>query len=235
MELLEAIQRHNYLFNGIYRITNIKTKKFYIGSCSASDYIYVRLKHHYGDLINNKHINKYLQRSWNKYGSSNFYVDILEICNPEDCLIREQYWIDLLQPIYNFCKIAGNTSGRIPSEETKNKISQSNKNWYNTEKGTIFKKKLSDLRKGKSGHKHSEETKKIISEKNKGKTVSEESKQKMKIKRPSLNKKIIDLNTNIIYNSAEEYSNLFNISIGYIRMLARKEKLSKKHNIAYYD
>ena len=33
------------------------------------------------------------------------------MCNKENCLIREQYYLDTLKPKYNICKVAGNTLG----------------------------------------------------------------------------------------------------------------------------
>ena len=235
MEKLANIKRQDYLINGVYKITNIVNNKIYVGSSSSKYCLYTRLKHHYGDLMKNKHANKYLQNSWNKYGEDKFYVEIIEICLPKDCITKEQYWLDILKPTYNFCKIAGSSVGTIPSEETRLKISKSNKEWYNTPEGILFKKKLSELKKNKSGHKHSEEFKKMISEKHKGRIITEETKNKLRYKRPYLNKKVININTKIIYTNAEEYSKLFNISLSYVRMLCRGEKSSKKHKIIYYE
>jgi hypothetical protein len=50
----------------------------------------------------------------------------------------------------------------------------------------------------------------------------------MKCKRPSLYKKVIDLNTKIIYTNAEEYAKLFNINTSYVQALCRREKNIKK-------
>lgn len=61
---------------GIYKITNIKNNKNYIGS---SINMKNRIKKHYYELNNNVHNNKYLLRSYNKYGEKYFFVEILEI------------------------------------------------------------------------------------------------------------------------------------------------------------
>ena len=44
-----------------------------------------------------------------KYGYSNFSLEILEYCDPALAISREQYYIDLLKPIYNLAKVAGST------------------------------------------------------------------------------------------------------------------------------
>ena len=46
-----------------------------------------------------------------KYGYSNFELEILEYCDPENLIKREQYYIDLLKPEYNILKIAGSRLG----------------------------------------------------------------------------------------------------------------------------
>jgi len=131
----------------VYRLHCRDTKKEYVGSCSASDFIYVRLIHHRNDLRQGKHQNKYLQRVYNKYGEASFFVDILEECDPTLCISREQYWIDTLKPHYNLCKKAGSSLGRACKEETKTKISVANKKWF--QEHPEFKEKLSTLAKGR--------------------------------------------------------------------------------------
>jgi len=65
------------------------------------------------------------------------------------------------------------SSGCIPSEETKRKLSEANKGHTVSEK---TRKKISEASKGKT---HSEEHKRKLSEVNKGHTVSEETKRKL--------------------------------------------------------
>lgn len=50
----------------------------------------------------NTHQNAYLQNAYNKHGEDMFVMSILELTN--DLSIREQYWIDLLNPEYNLTK-----------------------------------------------------------------------------------------------------------------------------------
>ena len=60
---------------GIYCIINIKNNKRYIGS---SIDIEQRFKQHLYSLSKNKHYNKHLQLSFNKYGENNFIFEIME-------------------------------------------------------------------------------------------------------------------------------------------------------------
>ena len=53
-----------------------------------------------------------------KYGYSNFMVEILEYCEPEDVISREQHYFDTLSPEYNVLKVAGSRLGKKHSEET---------------------------------------------------------------------------------------------------------------------
>jgi group I intron endonuclease len=111
---------------GIYKITCIPNGKFYIGSAafirsmSKSKLGFLgRLYKHLNSLKNNRHPNPNLQNSYNKYGIENFVFEILEICPPEQCIEREQYYLDTLKPFYpigfNVCKNALNNT-KSPSK-----------------------------------------------------------------------------------------------------------------------
>lgn len=76
---------------GIYKITCQSNNKFYIGS---STNIKIRLTKHVRLLKKNKHWNKFLQNTWNKYTQEAFSLEIIEITNEENLLEREQYWLD---------------------------------------------------------------------------------------------------------------------------------------------
>lgn len=58
----------------IYQILNKVNNKRYIGS--TKDFIN-RISHHVNQLKINTHYNRYLQRSYNKYGGENFSIDIV--------------------------------------------------------------------------------------------------------------------------------------------------------------
>jgi len=111
----------------IYKIINIINNKVYVGS---SKNINKRKSRHFCDLRDNKHSNKHLQNSYNKYGKNNFKFEIIEYIDNENKLLeREQYWIDKLNVCdknfgYNISKIAGSNLGNKHSEETKQRISK---------------------------------------------------------------------------------------------------------------
>ena len=57
-----------------------------------------------------------------------FMLEILEYCDPDMVIEREQYYIDTLKPEYNILKTAGSLKGFKHSEATKRLISETNKN-----------------------------------------------------------------------------------------------------------
>lgn len=90
--------------SGIYLITCTKNDQRYVGSSKHIDY---RWRKHREMLTSNKHFNRYLQRSWNKYGSEAFEYAILEIVADASLLQeREQHWIDTLHPGFNLSPFA---------------------------------------------------------------------------------------------------------------------------------
>jgi len=75
----------------VYKIKNTITNQYYIG---VDSYYPKRVKQHQSRLRNNKHRNKHLQSSYNKYGIDNFNFDLLENCNNrEDMLNKEIKYI----------------------------------------------------------------------------------------------------------------------------------------------
>jgi group I intron endonuclease len=77
--------------SGIYRIKNLINEKSYIGSALN---INRRFSRHKNDLSKNKHHNVHLQASYNKHGKANFQFLILELCEIEELIKREQFYID---------------------------------------------------------------------------------------------------------------------------------------------
>ena len=65
----------------------------------------------YYSLLSLAKSNRLIDRALLKYGFSNFTLEILEYCNEENILEREQYYMDLLKPEYNIVEIAGSTLG----------------------------------------------------------------------------------------------------------------------------
>ncbi len=108
--------------SGIYKITNKLTSDFYIGS--AGDFN-ERWKRHRWDLRKGHHPNRYLQRSYKKYGHESFIYEVIETCAEDQLLIREQYYLDTLKPPFNIAEDAKSPmKGRKHTEEAKAKISE---------------------------------------------------------------------------------------------------------------
>jgi hypothetical protein len=78
---------------GIYKITNIKNNKVYIGS---SENLYKRQIDHFGLLRRNKHHSIHLQRAWNRTlnPEESFKFEILENCKKEELLEKENYYLN---------------------------------------------------------------------------------------------------------------------------------------------
>lgn len=123
---------------GVYSIFNRANGKQYVGS--AADSFKKRWGEHRSQLNNDCHYNHHLQRAWNKYGSESFEFRVIEYCHPENCLNREQYWLDTLMVFdqakgYNLCPTAGSRLGTRHSEETKAKLSKITKEQAKSETG----------------------------------------------------------------------------------------------------
>lgn len=122
--------------SGIYRIRNLVNNKIYIGSSKNINH---RKSAHLYDLRNQKHKNIHLQRSYNKYKEEKFLFDIIELCEIENLILKEQHYINTLKPEYNISLIAGSTVGmkrpdqslriiefnknKIVSQQTKERVS----------------------------------------------------------------------------------------------------------------
>lgn len=76
----------------IYCIEQKHTGKKYIGSSMNPK---LRKRQHYADLRHNRHYNKYLQNSFNKYGEDNFEWIVIENVDNSELLVREKYWTEL--------------------------------------------------------------------------------------------------------------------------------------------
>lgn len=124
--------------SGIYKIQSIvEPEKFYIGS---SINIQSRKRQHFSMLKLNKHDATYLQNYYNKYGRESLVFHIIEECNQEILIQREQYYIDTLKPVFNSRKNAESNFGHKFSEESKQNMSNAQKQWR---KGKSFETVLS--------------------------------------------------------------------------------------------
>ena len=99
-----TIYKENRNKSGVYRWVNKINGKSYIGSSISLNnrlIIYyslnsltLKIK---GSII--------IYRALLKYGHGNFSLDILEYCEPNVLVNREQYYINILNPEYNILKL----------------------------------------------------------------------------------------------------------------------------------
>ncbi len=82
-----------------------KQPLIYVGRCLTTNKVYVgstkqgkrRALSHIRDLNKGTHSNKVLQRAWDKYGADDFTWHVVEACEPNQLLAREQWWIGFLR------------------------------------------------------------------------------------------------------------------------------------------
>lgn len=163
----------------IYKITNIITGIYYIGS---SINVRSRIANHKRDLEKQRHCNPYLQASFNKYGSDSFIFEIIEKFDDSVTLgfvrCREQELLDNIkdwESVFNIDKkvsfednsqkLKESTKGRkawnkgIPrTKECKNKISQKNAGIKHTDERVLtmiksVRKSIKETGKGVNFHK----------------------------------------------------------------------------------
>lgn len=191
--------------SGIYKISSIIDDRFYIGSTCN---LYDRYYRHTAELKGNKHCNSRLQNFANKYTVESLLYEVIEYCEINLLLIREQWYLDTLTPSFNIAKIAASRLGIKASPETIKKLSDSHKGFVPSEE---TRKKLSEAGKGrKMSPEHRERLMEIsrnrvrspeelfrMSENQKGRKYSAESKLKQSIMRskisPSLAVEIVRL------------------------------------------
>jgi group I intron endonuclease len=169
--------------SGIYKIVNITNGHTYIGSAISLNR---RWNLHRCTLSANKHHSRHLQNAWNKYGADMFKFVVLEVCDSDVIISREQYYIDDLKPEYNMLTIAGSLFGFHHSEETKDNMSkkvfskETREKISKAKKGhTMSVELVEKLRKLNTGKKLRQETRDKMSESRRGKHPSEETRLKM--------------------------------------------------------
>ncbi len=156
---------------GVYRILNLLTGDFYIGSSKS---ISGRWKIHKRTLELGNHHNLHLQRAWKKYGSKAFSFVVIVLVRCEKNLLKEeQKLIDNEKSVYNILQKAGSPLGYKHSLEALRKIGlaslgRRNTGWRHT---AGWKREKSEISKNS---KHSEATKLKISLANKGRRMSPE-------------------------------------------------------------
>ena len=161
---------------GIYCIENLINHKKYIGQ---SIDIYKRWRTHKSELNQHKHVNDYLQRAWDKYGSDCFKFYVLETC---DLLQLDELEVKFIQKFdttnshkgYNL-NMGGN-GNQSPSEYVRQKMRDNHAD-VSGDKNPNYGKHMSDDTKNKMiANRH---TPKGTEHPNYGKTFSDEVKAKM--------------------------------------------------------
>jgi len=158
--------------SGIYMIQSTIDNRKYIGSAVN---LHNRFCVHKHNLEKHKHNNRHLQRFYDKYGSEYLKFIVVEECDRNILLKREQFFINKIKPSFNGSKTAGSNLGfkRSPlTEEHKIKISTSSK-----------------------GHKKSIQTRRRMSISFTGRTCKEETKKKIGMANRKINikdKKVIN-------------------------------------------
>jgi len=158
---------------GIYKITNTKNGRIYIGSTARFKR---RGPQHASSLASNSHRNKFLQYDYNKCGVSVFIFEIVEVVDAtskEARLIREEYWINesvkLGAVLYNSNltptkenKVWAHSpeqarknksiaaTGRHHTEASKQKNRDKKKLYLESDEGKAFVARESERRRGKS-------------------------------------------------------------------------------------
>lgn len=126
---------------GIYYIKCLVNRRVYIGS---SLNIEERINKHLSLLKHDKHVNSYLQNSYNKYGKSSFSIGVIDICKEDELLKREQFYIDKNKNLFNIVK--QDVFRPSLDKETRIKISQTVRNNYKS--GLIPKFNGGSIKKG---------------------------------------------------------------------------------------
>ena len=148
---------------GIYLIRNKINNKVYVGqSVNIKD----RWSNHKRELEKGIHYNDHLQKSYNKYGKTNFEFKVIEYCEKEKLDELEVYWIKYFDSMkwekgYN-SESGGNKNKRFSEERIKKITGEGN---------PMFNKN------------HTEETKNIIRNKNRGQNSKLTIKQVSEIKK----------------------------------------------------
>lgn len=158
--------------SGVYQILNLVTGKFYIGSSVRMN---KRWKEHKRCLNESKHPNLHLQSSWDIYSEAYFEFIIIELCEKDQLITREQFWMNSLNSVtphgYNICPTAFSRLGTKHTKETLSKLKLK----------VISEEHKLKISKHFKGTKHTEETKLKIKNGNLGKKNTQEAKERMKL------------------------------------------------------
>lgn len=134
----------------IYKITNIKNNKIYVGQCVSHILNHKkyrpyghqkRFKTHVSEAFSQKkNQSYYLNNAIKKHGVENFMVEILEYCELKHSDDREFYYITNLNSLFpNGYNLKNGGSVFIHTDESKKKVSDGLVNYYKNKKFDKFK------------------------------------------------------------------------------------------------
>lgn len=171
------------LDTGIYTIESKINSCRYVGSAVS---LKKRWRDHIRQLSQGVHHSKFMQRSWDKYGSEAFEFKVQIYCDKINLISYEQAFIDFYDPEYNSAPVAGSQLGYKHSAESRKKMSESRPKDFSPMTGKKHteetKKKISESRTGKGGGYRSPERRAKISAANKGRVISKEQREKISAK-----------------------------------------------------
>jgi group I intron endonuclease len=146
--------------HGIYAIRSTIDSRIYIGSTKG---LYKRFCDHKSYLISGNHKNKYLQAFVGKHGIDSLVFELVEGCELDKLLEREQYYLDTLTPFPSTSKgfnLSPSAYGGFGShtEESKKKMSLKRKGIKRGSYSEAHRKSLSDaLKNSEANGKHLKE------------------------------------------------------------------------------
>lgn len=101
---------------GIYQICF--GTRVYIGSSNRVEQRWARHRH---DFRRGVHVNRFMQRLWNKGYVPTF--EVVEQCAEQMLIAREQDWVNLVHPVLNISSVVGAPmKGRSHTSETKDRM-----------------------------------------------------------------------------------------------------------------
>lgn len=165
----------NYIgkISGIYKIVNKVNGKYYVGSSNDVCGKFGRWYEHRKKLINNTHVNEYLQNAWNKYGEFSFDFLIIEQCKTNQLLSIEQKYLDIAKNEKQKCyNLSFKSSVPEMNDQTKLKISIKMKHVCSTiDYRNDMSQRVLGTKNPFYGKHHTDDTKKLLSVRSSGKKI----------------------------------------------------------------
>ena len=202
----------------IYKLTNKVNGKIYIGKTERT------LKERMDEHIRHSYI--VVDKAIKKYGIDSFLVEVVDFASStEELNQKEQEWIKkydcMLPKGYNQTLGGDSSKGFHHRESSKKKMSISKSEAYKGEGNPFY------------GKKHSEQAKLKMSQARKGRVLPDEWKEKI-IK--SHQRKVINLDTNEIFDSVKEAAIYYNLKDTHITRVCRGgRKTTGGYRWSYYS